>query len=525
MSDQPAPPTPPTAPLDHSVLDGWRELQTPNEPDVVQEVIQHYREASPGVVAALRAAIQRDDPAEVKRLAHSLKGSSGNIGALRVQKLCAKLEALGRGGLLEGADELIERLASEVERVNRLLLEELKPSPPAEPAAAEAPATRNILIVDDSASQRLLLASILKSAGYHDLTTADSAQSAFTKLGLEGEPSQAGADIDLVLMDISMPEMDGIEACRRIKSIEASRDLPVIMVTASAEPDDLQLAFDAGAIDYITKPLNRVELLARVRSSLRLKHEMDRRKAREAELVQVNQRLEHTLTSLDDQHRLLQAEQARSERLLLNILPKPIADRLKVEQGVIADSFPQVTVLFADIVDFTRLAAQASAGEVVALLNDVFSRFDQLAEKHGLEKIKTIGDAYMAVGGLPTPRADDAEAVAEMALDMREIMAGQKRMTGSLLNLRIGIHTGPVVAGVIGTKKFIYDLWGDTVNIASRMEALGASGGIQVSQALFQRLRDRYRFEERGPVNVKGKGDMMTYLLVGRKNDPELPAS
>jgi class 3 adenylate cyclase len=147
----------------------------------------------------------------------------------------------------------------------------------------------------------------------------------------------------------------------------------------------------------------------------------------------------------------------------------------------------------------------------------VFSKFDQLAEKHGLEKIKTIGDAYMVVGGLPTPRPDHAEAVADMALDMRGAVASRLRATGSLLTVRIGINTGPVIAGVIGTKKFIYDLWGDTVNIASRMESLGAPAGIQVTTATYERLRDRYLFERRGTVQVKGKGEMVTYQLVGRK--------
>ena len=208
-------------------------------------------------------------------------------------------------------------------------------------------------------------------------------------------------------------------------------------------------------------------------------------------------------------------ERAKSERLLLNVLPEAIAARLRDTQGTIADGFDDVTVLFADIVDFTRMSADAAPAEIVGLLNELFSRFDQLAERHGLEKIKTIGDAYMVAGGIPVAREDHAEAVAEMALDMlAEIGARQDERA---VQLRIGIDSGPVVAGVIGLQKFIYDLWGDTVNTASRMESHGVPGGIQVTERTFQRLRDRYRFEERGAVQVKGKGEMLTWLLVGRR--------
>ncbi|MGH2595664.1 MAG: adenylate/guanylate cyclase domain-containing protein [Actinomycetota bacterium] len=208
-------------------------------------------------------------------------------------------------------------------------------------------------------------------------------------------------------------------------------------------------------------------------------------------------------------------ERAKSERLLLNVLPQAIVARLRDTHGTIADGFDEVTVLFADIVDFTTLSAGAAPAEIVGLLNELFSRFDQLADHHGLEKIKTIGDAYMVAGGIPVARDDHAEAVAEMALDMVAEIDG--RQDGRGLQIRIGIDTGPVVAGVIGLRKFIYDLWGDTVNTASRMESHGLPGGIQVTERTFQRLCDRYRFEERGTVQVKGKGEMRTWLLVGRR--------
>lgn len=217
------------------------------------------------------------------------------------------------------------------------------------------------------------------------------------------------------------------------------------------------------------------------------------------------------------QTQLLEAEREKSERLLLNILPQPIAEQLKQQKSTLADHFPEATVLFADIVDFTKLSARVEPTELVALLNQIFSAFDMLAERHGLEKIKTIGDSYMVVGGLPSPRIDHAEAVAEMALDMQQEIARFQTEDGERFNIRIGINTGPVVAGVIGIKKFIYDLWGDTVNTASRMESHGIPGYIHVTAATYDRLRDKYVFKERGTIQVKGKGEMLTYLLTGKK--------
>jgi class 3 adenylate cyclase len=210
--------------------------------------------------------------------------------------------------------------------------------------------------------------------------------------------------------------------------------------------------------------------------------------------------------------RALALEQERSERLLLNVLPAPIAERLKAGEEVIADAFPDVTVLFADLVGFTRSPAQ-----VVAVLNELFSVFDRLAQHRGLEKIKTIGDAYMVAGGLPQPRLDHAEAVAELALAMQQEVARRADPSGQPLQVRIGIDTGPVEAGVIGTSSFSYDLWGDTVNTASRMESHGVAGCIQVTAGIYQRLQDGYRFQRRGPIPVRGMGEMVTYFLLGRK--------
>jgi class 3 adenylate cyclase len=214
----------------------------------------------------------------------------------------------------------------------------------------------------------------------------------------------------------------------------------------------------------------------------------------------------------------LALERERSERLLLNVLPAPIAERLKRRPEVIADGHPEVTVLFADLVDFTRHSQHTTPAQVVTLLDQLFTAFDQLARQQRLEKIKTVGDAYMVAGGLPTPRSDHAEAVAEMALGIREEVARHLDPAGQPLQVRIGIDTGPVVAGVIGRDKFIYDLWGDTVNTASRMESHGVPGCIQVTERVYRRLEDGYRLQRRGPVQVKGKGEMITWFLLGRKD-------
>ncbi|MEX1262874.1 MAG: adenylate/guanylate cyclase domain-containing protein [Actinomycetota bacterium] len=215
-------------------------------------------------------------------------------------------------------------------------------------------------------------------------------------------------------------------------------------------------------------------------------------------------------------HSALEAERERSERLLLNVLPAPIAEQLKRHEGVIAEQHDDVTVLFADLVGFTAMSAEMDPATLVGLLDEIFSSFDTLADAEGLEKIKTIGDAYMVAGGLPAPRSDHAEAVARVALAMRdEVAAISSRIVGGSLSIRIGIDTGPVVAGVIGRRKFIYDLWGDTVNTASRMESHGLPGRVQVTARAAARLEGSFELEPRGTIDVKGKGPMETCLIIG----------
>jgi adenylate cyclase len=215
----------------------------------------------------------------------------------------------------------------------------------------------------------------------------------------------------------------------------------------------------------------------------------------------------------------LRAEQAKAENLLLNILPRSIADRLKAETRTIADQFSSASILFADVVDFTPLAERLPPAEVVGLLDHLFSHFDVLAERYGLEKIKTIGDCYMVAAGVPSPRPDHARALALMALDMQAAMRSPDEIDHLGLELRIGINSGPVVAGVIGRKRFLYDLWGDAVNTASRMESHGTSGRIQITRATKDLLEDEFICEPRGTIPLKGKGETEAWYLVGRRMD------
>jgi class 3 adenylate cyclase len=331
-----------------------------------------------------------------------------------------------------------------------------------------------ILIVDDTPANIQTLSGTLKEKGYQ-ISVATNGRQALEVVG-RVRP-------DLILLDVMMPEMDGFETCRRLKESVATRDIPVIFLTARTETEDIVKGFELGALDYVSKPFNAPELLARVNTHL----------------------------TIDRLHR-------ENERLLLSILPASIAQRLKSGDARIADHFPEVSVLFADIVDFTVLSGGMSPKPLVSLLDDLFTQFDELARRHRVEKIKTIGDCYMAVCGVPDPRPDHAVALAEMALEMIECLKQFNTGHSTSIRIRIGMNTGPVVAGVIGRSKFIYDLWGDTVNTASRMESTGVPNRVQVTEQMQQALAGRFDFEERGEVEIKGKGRLRTSLLAGRKS-------
>jgi adenylate cyclase len=351
-----------------------------------------------------------------------------------------------------------------------------------------------VLVVDDSKTLRRILIRELNSIGITNISEAGDGNEAVERLRVES--------FDLMLLDMEMPELDGLGVLKVVKSTPELSYLPVIIVSSAEDFDRIVECIQVGAEDYLPKPFNAVLLRARVFSSLEKKRlrDLDR---------------EHIL-ELQREKEMLHIEQMKSEKLMLNILPKPIADRLKKGEKNIAGSYPEVTVLFSDLVGFTKMSATKTAPELVKLLNDIFSRFDKRAELLGLEKIKTIGDAYMAVGGLPIPRSDHAEIVADMALGMFQDLAEFNQANQQEIQMRIGIHSGPVVAGVIGFTKFSYDLWGNTVNTASRMESTSGNGRIQVSAITHELLKNHFALEEREMIECKGLGPMLTSYVNAR---------
>jgi adenylate cyclase len=333
-----------------------------------------------------------------------------------------------------------------------------------------------VLIVDDEEQNRSLLHDPLEARGY-EIAEAENGMIALEKI--------AARLPDVILLDVMMPQMDGFEVCRRLKTDSKTAHIPILMVTALSERKERLMGIAVGANDFLNKPVDIQDVTLRVGNAVYTKH-------------------------LHDQ---LQVEQEKSEQLLLNILPKTIAERMKKGETNIADSFPDVTVLMADLVGFTTLSAHIGPEQIVQLLNEIFSAFDLLTEKHGLEKIKTIGDAYMVAGGISFPRPDHAEASAELALEMQTEIARLNREYGTSVRLRIGICTGPVVAGVIGRKRFAYDLWGETVNLACRLEATGEAGKIQIAESTHERLNDKYQFTPKHSLDVKGSDALSAYWL------------
>ena len=498
-------------------------------------------------------------------------------------------------------------------------------------ASIHVESSATILIVDDRLENIHLLSEILSSAGYH-VRKATSGSMAI-RSATESAP-------DIVLLDVNMPVMDGYTVCRQLLSHPSLSQLPIIFISALDLVSNKVEGFDAGGVDYITKPFQPDEVLARVKLQLRLQRLQqqlrvqvgvleERNRQLQAEMLQrcqaeqtyrslfenasegifqisaagqyiaVNPKLaeicgygspramlaevrEATQLYIDTADRLelltyvqqygkvmdvilqvrradgtpiwvseniravynsqnqlthyegtvqditrrvyaeqlIQQEQQRSERLIANLLPPPIAQRLKSSQAPFADIVNPVGILFADLVSFTEFSAAAPPQHTVAILNQIFSAFDRLVAQYGLEKIKTIGDAYMVAAGVPMPQPDSLEAIAKLALDMQDAISRFYQMDGRPFKLRIGLHTGSVVAGVIGKHRMTFDMWGHAVNLASRIEETCPAGHIQASSSFYQQLRHQFSFTARTPIHIQGIGRTQTYLLEGYCTGP-----
>ena len=344
-----------------------------------------------------------------------------------------------------------------------------------------------VLIIDDEPSNLEILSKTLIQYE-HEVFTASSATEASSIL-------KDNKNIDVILLDLIMPDINGMDFLKDLKLQDNTLHIPVIMLSALDEVDTIVDCINMGAEDFLMKPVNRVLLSARLNNALEKKHLRDKE------------------IKYQDK---IKKEQRKSENLLLNILPSSTANRLKSGETLIADDIEDATVLFADIPRFTSLSSKITAKELVMLLNKIFSKFDEILSRYSLEKIKTIGDNYMLAGGIPNPNKDHAKSVALMALEMIDVMPEISKDVNHDLEIRIGMNSGPLSAGVIGKKKFVYDLWGDTVNVASRMETSGKTNQIHVSEASYLHLKDMFNFVKCEKIDIPGKGMMQTYFLTNK---------
>ncbi|MEB3293804.1 MAG: adenylate/guanylate cyclase domain-containing protein [Synechococcales bacterium] len=480
-----------------------------------------------------------------------------------------------------------------------------------------------ILLVDDVTTELNILAAYLKQQTFRVMTALEG-QTALA-LAREHKPN-------LILLDIRMPGMNGYEICQQLKQDPTTQDIPILFISGVYDAQERVKAFEVGGVDFISKPFQVEEVLARVQHQLKL-HDLQKRleeqnvrfqqeiqERRElqdryrrlfensidgmfqstpggqyisvnpalaaiygyaspeelmTQVTHIGQQLylqasryegihaylqqhgrvlgaesrirrkdgskiwisenvrvvkdaqgkvlyyEGTVRDITERRKLesvLHHQKKHTDRILQSVLPRSVAERLKYTQQTIADRFDEVSVLFADIDNFTAFSSRISPTEQVQFLNRLFCEFDQLTEQLGLEKIKTIRDVYLVASGMPEPREDHADAIAEMAIQIQAAAAAFQHQLGEPFQVRVGISSGSVVAGVVGSKKFTYDLWGDPVNLASRMQSSGTPGRIQVTPATYRRLQHRYDFEERGLIEVQGVGMMMTYWLQGRKS-------
>jgi len=365
-----------------------------------------------------------------------------------------------------------------------------------------------VLIVDDQEPNVLLLERMLSGAGYVSLASTRDPR-AVCELHRKNR-------YDLILLDLQMPVMDGFEVMEGLKEIERDGYLPVLVVTA--QPDHKLRALRAGAKDFVSKPFDLAEVLTRVHNMLEVRLYAKALEETVQELEANREVIRGKNVELKKLFDEVVAERKVSERLALGVPPNSIAERLQARPDVTEDRFADVTVLIADVVGLTTLSPALSPDRLALMLEEIFTLFDGLSNERGLKKIKTLGNSYMAAAGVPLPSTDHAERAAHVSLDMIEVLDRFNERTASTLQVRIGINTGKVVAGVIGRRLFLYDVWGDAVNAASRMESHGVAGRVQVSESTRRLLGEPFLVEERGTLEVEGAGELKTWFLAGRNS-------
>ena len=354
----------------------------------------------------------------------------------------------------------------------------------------------HILLVERDRGQAVSLQRMLADAGFRVSIVADDA-AAMDLLHSDNVAARGGIDgIQAVVTSLDIDGGGGARLLAQIRVEPQLRHLPALVIARDTDESGILACIALGAVDFLIHPVRQVLLLARLRASLERKRMGDRER---------------------DYLRMVELERRRAEMLLYDVLPAEIAARMKHGEQLIADTHKEVTVIFADLVGFTSYADGRAPAEVVRMLDTLFSRFDDLAASFSIEKIKTIGDGYMAAAGLPTATADHAEAAADFALAMREVVRDTIAEDGTRFSMRIGMASGPVIAGVIGQRRHVYDLWGDTVNLASRMESTALGDAIQVTAHTAGLLSRHFNLEERGLIDIKGKSAQLTSTVIGRK--------
>ncbi len=340
-----------------------------------------------------------------------------------------------------------------------------------------------ILVVDDNPTNLNVLLDVFDDIDYEVLFSSDGKSA--LEVAVNEQP-------DLILLDVMMPGMDGFEVCHHLKKDDKTREIPVIFMTALSDTEAKIKGFNLGAVDYITKPYECEEVLARVNTHLTIR-------SLHAEMVKLNEEL--------------RAEKERNEQLLLNILPPKIVNDLIKYGNSQPETFENVSVLFADVVEFTKKSAELEPDILIDELSDIFSHFDEIINKNRCERIKTIGDAYLGVSGMPLPNDNHAQNSVQAATEIIEYLERRNKILDIHWEVRIGIHSGKVVGGIIGLKKYVYDVFGDTINTTARIESYSEPMKINVSETVYNQVKDKFRFIERGPLFVKGKGKMKMYFV------------